>query len=564
MRKLSPLILSGIFLLFNALPAWAEGEVIIDRLTKAQAEELNIVIPNKTPPGFHSITIEVYDDNGVVKDKEIPFCKNLRGEINWDNKCPDIAELATFEALLKIKTREDLPPYNPAQEPEKSSGLQVTALAALAALAGARKSKDSDAEPEVDSGEGSEPQQEELTSIEAGKLRSIERDMGWGDRSSTWKSPITAFTDYFFPSIALYLSHYSPLLARTIADGSYLRAIFGGYASSLLPVGFLLGVKALFDTGGQALAPLLVTMLLILAIAILDALAGAVAALVFLLGTLAAGGISSRSEALTVLGVMAIFVAPALLASAIRPLRRLVFDFDGRWERLTDYSLTILLSGWIVEKMVNALNGLSGVQLAVTYQARTIAIVAAVLIFIRLLGEDIATYLYPARLRKVTVELEDPSRLQKISSSAIKVSFFLLLATPYVGVNPQLILAGIIFIIPLVASFTFADSLPKFPAIDRVLPKGTLKLVVLTILGVVVASYMQERFADPTAFLRWCFVIVAIPGLLISILEWFTDTPEADWKVTRVGRWAYKVMGILVFLMAIQIVRGFDFSTLLS
>jgi len=173
------------------------------------------------------------------------------------------------------------------------------------------------------------------------------------------------------------------------------------------------------------------------------------------------------------------------------------------------------------------------------------------------------TELDPARLRKVTVELEDLSRLQKISSSAIKVSFFLLLATPYVGVNPQLILAGIIFIIPLVASFTFADSLPKFPAIDRVLPKGTLKLVVLTILGVVVASYMQERFADPTAFLRWCFVIVAIPGLLISILEWFTDTPEADWKVTRVGRWAYKVMGILVFLMAIQVVRGFDFASLL-
>ena len=78
MKKIA-LLLAVITLNFMAFPAWAEGEVILDRLTKEQAEELNIVIPKKTPPGFHSLTIEVYDDNGVVKNKEIPFCKNLIG-----------------------------------------------------------------------------------------------------------------------------------------------------------------------------------------------------------------------------------------------------------------------------------------------------------------------------------------------------------------------------------------------------------------------------------------------------------------------------------------------------
>ncbi len=544
---------------FIAFPAWAEGEVILDRLTKEQAEELNIVIPNKTPPGFHSITIEVYDDNGVIKDKEIPFCKGLRGQINWDNKCPDVVALASFEQLMKIKVREDLPPYAPAQEPEKSSDLQIGALAALAALAGAKKNERSENESEVDA--QSENQQEELTSIESGKLLQVARDPGWGDRSSTWLMRFTPWSDSFFTSLALLTNKFSPLVARTSVDGSYLRAIFGGYSLSLYPLGALLGVKALIDTRGQALAPVLITILLIVALAVLDAFAGFVAASIFFVGTLIAGNVFSRSEALTVLGLMAIFFAPALLASAIRPLRRLVHDSDELWERITDYALTILLTGWIVEKMINALNGLAGVQLAVTYQARTIAIVSACLIALRIIGEDVATYLYPVRLESVTVDLPAPSTRQQITSGIIKTFFFVLLATPYVGFNPQLILAGIIFVIPMIAGLTFADKLPRSIVFDRLNPKGTLKFVLLAFVGTLLGTMLQENFADPTEFLKWCFVIVAIPGFLLSIISWFADSPAKDWKTSRFGRVVYRLVGVGVLLIVLQIVRGADLTS---
>ncbi len=544
---------------FIAFPAWAEGEVILDRLTKEQAEELNIVIPNKTPPGFHSITIEVYDDNGVIKDKEIPFCKGLRGQINWDNKCPDVVALASFEQLMKIKVREDLPPYAPAQEPEKSSDLQIGALAALAALAGAKKNERSENESELDA--QSENQQEELTSIESGKLLQVARDPGWGDRSSTWLMRFTPWSDSFFTSLALLTNKFSPLVARTSVDGSYLRAIFGGYSLSLYPWGALLGVKALIDTRGQAMAPVLITILLIVALAVLDAFAGFVAASIFFVGTLIAGNVFSRSEALTVLGLMAIFFAPALLASAIRPLRRLVHDSDELWERITDYALTILLTGWIVEKMINALNGLAGVQLAVTYQARTIAIVSACLIALRIIGEDVATYLYPVRLESVTVDLPAPSTRQQITSGIIKTFFFVLLATPYVGFNPQLILAGIIFVIPMIAGLTFADKLPRSIVFDRLNPKGTLKFVLLAFVGTLLGTMLQENFADPTEFLKWCFVIVAIPGFLLSIISWFADSPAKDWKTSRFGRVVYRLVGVGVLLIVIQIVRGADLTS---
>ena len=141
MRKVLLLVL--LFLNLSVLPSWAADEVIIDRITAAEAEELDIVIPDDVPPGFHSVQIEVYDDGGTLSTQEIVFCKNLSGEIRWDNKCPDVTELWAYEDLMKIKEREKLPAYSPAQEPEKSKDLQVAAFAALAALtvAGAAKEK---------------------------------------------------------------------------------------------------------------------------------------------------------------------------------------------------------------------------------------------------------------------------------------------------------------------------------------------------------------------------------------------------------------------------------------
>ena len=91
MRKILLLIL--LFLNLSVLPSWSADEVIIDRISAAEAEELDIEIPFDVPPGFHSVEIEVYDESGTLSTQEIVFCKNLSGEVRWDNKCPDVTEL---------------------------------------------------------------------------------------------------------------------------------------------------------------------------------------------------------------------------------------------------------------------------------------------------------------------------------------------------------------------------------------------------------------------------------------------------------------------------------------
>ena len=94
----------------SVLPSWGADTVLIDQITESEAQELDIQIPPETPFGYHQIQIEVYDDAGTISAKTILFCKNLLGEIKWDNNCPDLEEAA--EGFMQ--------PYDPMDYPEET------------------------------------------------------------------------------------------------------------------------------------------------------------------------------------------------------------------------------------------------------------------------------------------------------------------------------------------------------------------------------------------------------------------------------------------------------------
>ena len=394
--------------------------------------------------------------------------------------------------------------------------------------------------------------------MSAGDLKKIERDSGRGDLSRTWRAPLTERTDALFAGLITRISPHSPILARTIADGNYLRAIFGSLSSLLLIPGAILGVLALQDTSGQALPPATWIVMAIIALATLDAMAGLVSGLIFTAGVVLSGNFSSRDEVLTIAGLFIIFYAPALLASAIRPLRRLAQDRDSLWERATDYGLVTLLSGWMMFKMIGALNALAGVQLVISFAARDIAILASTFILIRLLLEDLTTYLYPVRLNKSAGKFLEPDTIQKVISLEIKLFIFIEIAKPFVGYNIKLVLGTIIFAIPSIISIFFDDRFPKIPILHRLLPSGAFKIVAMVFIGTLAAGFIQGLFSDPRTFLAWSFVVLAIPGLILSLLGKMAKKPSSDWKVTPLGNTAYRILGVLVFLAIIQIIRGVD------
>jgi hypothetical protein len=544
----------------SVLPSWGAETVLIDRITQSEAEELDIQIPPETPSGFHQIQIEVYDDAGTISAKTILFCKNLLGEIKWDNNCPDVIEVA--QGFMQ--------PYDPMDYPEETQSTQVAAFALLGALAAGKaaggkssgNSKDAapqDGEESRDDYEESEDS-EDLASVGAGGLALIKRKDGWGDRSKTWRIKRTDSVDLGWKRFAESISSFSPLAARTFGDGSYLRAMVGSLSTLLYPVALGLGIYALLDSDRQALPPATWVVIAIALLGTIDAAAGLLASATFVIGVAVSGNIFSREEVLTVAGLSIIFFAPALLASAIRPIRRLISGADDRWERITDYALVGLLSFWSIEKIVGALNGLSGLKLPISADARQIALIVAIAITLRVIMEDLATYAYPVRLEKVSPDYKDPSTFQQVISLEFKTFLFVTLAIPFVGFNIQLALGTFFFLLPSILGLTVGDRYPKLPVIGRILPKGALKIVAMVFIGSIFANWAEGLFEKPEDFIPWSFVLLAIPGLFLKFAGDLSQKPKNDWRRTDFGRTVYRVGGIAIYILIVQMVRGVDLA----
>jgi hypothetical protein len=551
MKKLALLVI----LLFNILvlpSAEAKQEVVIDRITKAEAEDLDIVIPDDVPPGFHSITIEVYDDNGTVSQKEIEFCKDEEGVVQWDNKCPNLnleKEPTPIDPEPVKAIKAGLQPYDPLGDPETTKGLHLAGFAALAVLTSIKRNeKQSDEEQD----------QESLQSVSSGALKLLKNEPGRGDLSQTWDNRFTDETDYVFVSLAHRFNRFSPLLTRTVQDGNTIRAILGSWAALLMPIGLILGIIAIINTGGQALPPAWGIVALIMAVAIYDAFAGFIAGFVFFLIALLTGNITNRPELLTAIGVMVLFFAPALLASAFRPFRRLVRTQDDMWERITDYALGTLLTFWVITTMVAAMNGLARLKLPITNYGTELALIAAALLIVRVALEDIAVEHYPMRLRALHVEIKSPSQSQKVGSLIFKIFIFFIMAAPFVGSLLNLVLGTILFAIPQITSLSLEDNLPKK---KLYLPKGVFKTVVMVFVMALASNMIEGAFSSPEAFLKWSFVVMALPGFILHYLDAITDAPESDWKTTENGRKIYRIGGVIIFILMVLVVRGVDIAS---
>jgi hypothetical protein len=551
MKKIT--VLALLLLNFLVLPAnAAEQKVVIDRLTQSEAEDLDIEIPDDVPPGFHSITIEVYDDNGTVSQKEIEFCKDEEGVVQWDNNCPNLKldeEPAPVDPEPVKAIKAGLQPYDPLSDSETTRGLQLAAFAALAALTSVKRNeKQSDEEAE----------QESLQSVSSGALKLLKDEPGKGDLSNSWDNRFTDETDHAFVSLAHRFNRFSPLLTRTIQDGNTVRAILGSWAALLMPIGLILGIIAVVNTGGQSLPPVWTIVALIMAVAIFDAFAGFVAGFVFFLAALLTGNITNRPELLTTIGVMVLFFAPALLASAFRPFRRLVRNQDDMWERITDYALGTLLTFWVITKMVAAMNGLARLELPITEYGTELAFWAAALLLIRVALEDIAVEHYPMRLRALHVEIKKPSQNQKIRSLAFKIFVFFIMAAPFVGSTLNLVLGTLLFAIPQITALSLEDNLPKK---KLYLPKGVFKTVVMIFVMALASNLIEGAFSSPEAFLKWSFVVMALPGFFLHYLDAITDAPESDWKTTDKGRKIYRIGGVIVFILMVLVVKGVDIAS---
>lgn len=541
MKKFALVIL---FLLnFSMVSAFAQERIIVDKIAKSEAEEIELKIPKETKPGPGKVTIEIInDDNSVAGTAYADFCKDLDGFIHWNEPCEDIDEIATLNELNAIADRDKLPSYDPAQEPQKTSKNMLAGLAALALIGTKKEEKE---------------EKEELEFFKGGDLGEIDDDAKWGDLSGSWDQPFTFEIEERLNLLAERTSKHAPLFARKIADGSYLRAMVGSLATVLYPIALILGIFAITSVHFQSVPPKWYLVAAILFISTLDGLAGLLVAVMFFLATLLTGHITQRSEFMTVVGMGILFVAPPMIASAVRQLRRVQYR-DQNWERLTDYALITLLTGWTVKGIIGSLNTLGHTQYAISFYAANIGFIVAGAVFIRMLLEDLAVRAFPVRLKETTPKKLEQTLLSQRVSKAFRIYIFFIIASEYVGLNFKLVLGTAIFFMPSIIDMIGSRFEKKIKYLYWLTPKGSFKTIAMIFIGGFFAMWMESLFTSPRAFLAWSFALLTIPSFIFQLFGLFGAKPDEDWKDSRRGPLIYRIGGIVIYILLVLMVKGVD------
>ncbi len=460
-------------------------------------------------------------------------------------------------------------PYDPRSEPVKSVGILVAGFTllqlamsggGLALARGGGGVGSSGEQSQQRSADGAEEKQSsapeasfDYESVDVAFLGAGVAAVAVGDRSRTWGWPGTRRLDALGAALPARVAHRSPLLARVLADGTYLRAIFGSASLLAVLAGVALGVLAVHDTGGAALPPVAALTIAIAVLGVLDATAGFVAILTFTIGVLALGGIDSNAQLRLMLGLGALWFVVPVLAGAVRPLRREpTRNLVESWERAADFVIASLIGAWAVQKIVLALPGLAGAQLPISAHADLAALCVLAALVGRLVFETIAAHLYPRRLDVSEAgQLPEPGALQRLGSTALRMGIFVFFARIVVGDSWQLWAAAALFVAPQILA-VYAERFPNSPTLYRALPKGLVELVFMlfvgTAVGALLISSMDEN-AD--TFLANSLVLLSLPGFLLSLLQLFArDGPEP-----AIG-WGKRIAGVALLGAGILLALG--------
>ena len=176
-----------------------------------------------------------------------------------------------------------------------------------------------------------------------------------------------------------------------------------------------------------------------------------------------------------------------------------------------------------------------------------------------MLLEEIATYFFPERLADQNAELQEAKALQPWVSLIFKTTIFFAVSYQFLHLNTQLIVGTALFMLPQILANVFERlNLLKTGVMGLLLPKGAPKMIIMIFIGGFFANWVQSLYSTPQEFITWSFVVLTIPGLVLSLLGNFATSPKRDWKGTKLGKFVYRFGGVIVAALIIAIYRGVD------
>ena len=393
----------------------------------------------------------------------------------------------------------------------------------------------------------------ELKKIKAGTsskdLHAISR---WGDQLSLWSSAIFIALDRPSLRLAHRVAPVSPFVSKLIGDGAYLRATLGSTVMLLPVMSMLVALDALSQLNGLFLTPPFVSLAVISVIGVFDAMSGLFGMVVFGIGLIATAGTSNSNDLRLLLGLGLLGFAPGMLASSFRNLRRPeAVSSHQLYERLTDLAVAPFLAGWATLGIVSALPALAGAKLPVVDYANSLAVCVAASMAIRIVLEELSVKYFPLRSHELNpVNLAVPKMRQKVTSMVMRMALFFFVSMAFVGHCWQLYVGTVIFIIPSFLNL-YRDRFPNYPKLYHVLPSGLPGLGFALLIASASLVILQSVFGETPEFAKLAFVLLPIPGLVLSLLGVIGRAPavgDVRWYLRPHNILLYRIGGVLVLV----------------
>ena len=347
---------------------------------------------------------------------------------------------------------------------------------------------------------------------------------------------------------------------RVVADASWLQAILGPVALLTPILGAVLGfaIFASHDFSQTVIPsanPLLVTLI---ALGVFDALAGALGGAIFLISVIVSGNMNSTADIRGLLGVTVLFFLPILISGTIRPLRR-IKNSSYSWERAADYLIAPVFGFWAVKSLITAVDGFAQQLTELSQSASSIAIITSALIAVRLLCEDVAQKLAPARIEYLASPyLKNMDSYSQLVSISIKTCIYIFFMYGFLQYSWQGFVAIAFLIVPQVIKI-YLDKLPNFPLLFQIIPGGVPGIVFTAILGLTVSNWVNTLPLVTEDKSRTIFILVGIPGFILSLLKILGRSPkkgDVRWYRREKYIFLYRSAGIIMYALALSLVSG--------
>ena len=366
------------------------------------------------------------------------------------------------------------------------------------------------------------------------------------------------------PALVRWFGKHSAVVATSIGDADYLRAVLGIFSLLIYPVAIIIGALE-YISRAEKTSPIpgITWLLIAIVIGCFDSLAGAISAITFALLVVLPKLRDASIDWPTFIGTLGFIyilsTGPALFAGALRRFDGVHTNRKGKWERLVDYALSPIVTAWVIWKVLELIPKISEIEILNWEEdIKNIAKIVFISILIRYFLEGFVAKHFTERINEIVTESIPMQRLPHIALHVrkgiwISLTAYLLLVPEPISDNTMLLIFFILLLPAVILYFGIkpVDKIAKFNFI------GTPRLVFFIGTGLALNSIFSSKPVNSNLGL-YIFIAFA-PILCFNLMEALTEShlkSPTFFYQTRNGKLLYRAGSVALYVFILYTINS--------